>query len=172
MNRWLIQRWNEVVERESDIVWVLGDFGFPESRGPDAGEDLEVIFHKLRGIKNIVVGNHDEKNKTKVLRLPWENARKAVDGGTFLPHVVTFRDHERRVELCHYPMTTWKNAHKGALMFHGHSHNSLREKLNHRFDVGVDTPMAAGAPIPFDLLWETAQKQVFKAVDHHAQKEM
>ena len=169
MNRSLIERWNTVVTCESDIVWVLGDFGFKENTR-DGGEDLTVIFHKLRGIKNLVVGNHDEKNKT-AMNLPWENAVDIRDGNgklirTILPHLVTLKDQGRRAELCHYPLTTWKGAHRGALMLHGHSHGSLREKMNHRFDVGVDA-LGKGGPISFDHLWELAQKQSFQPTDHH-----
>jgi calcineurin-like phosphoesterase family protein len=173
MNRSLVERWNTVVTRESDVVWVLGDFGFKENTS-DGGEDLTIIFHKLRGIKNLVVGNHDEKNKTG-LKLPWDNAVPIRDGKgemerTILPHIVTFRDQGRRAELCHYPLETWKGAHRGALMLHGHSHGSLKRVIPHRFDVGVD--VFQKGPVTFDWLWETAQKQSYSPQDHHAEREM
>ena len=166
MNRWMINAWNNTVTRESDIVWVLGDFAFPKPHG--LGIDPEVIFYKLRGIKNFIVGNHDEKNKSGNLKLPWENRVEAKRGGVVLPFLTTFRDNGRRAELCHYPLETWKNAHRGALMFHGHSHGNLRNKIPHRFDVGIDVWRR---PMDFEELWELSQKQTFQPVDHHAQKE-
>jgi len=167
MNQWLVETWNNRVLRESDIVWVLGDFAFPARPG---GEPVEVLFHRLRGIKRFVVGNHDEKNKSNVLRLPWDNAEQIVGGGIRLPHLVTFRDNGRRAELCHYPLETWKGAAKGALMLHGHSHGSLKRVIPHRFDVGVDTELGAEGPIDFEKIWEIAMKQNYAPQDHHAEK--
>jgi len=168
MNDWLETMWNATVLRESDIVWVLGDFAFPYIKGTNERWHPEVLFHRLRGIKNLIVGNHDEKNKSGNLQLPWENRVAAVRGGHVLPYLVTYRDQGRRAELCHYPLETWKNAHRGALMFHGHSHGSLRRKIPHRFDVGVDV---WNRPMDFDELWEISVKQTFQPVDHHAVKD-
>lgn len=167
MNRSMIEAWNDTVTRESDVVWVLGDFGFK-------GDNLKEIFYKLRGIKRFVVGNHDEKNPVVMKRLPWDNQETLTTGGTRLPHIVTFRPgvgsgDMRRAELCHYPLETWKNAHRGTLMFHGHSHGSLKRVIPHRFDVGVDV---WDHPVDFEDLWEIAQRQTeYKAQDHHAQEE-
>jgi calcineurin-like phosphoesterase family protein len=156
MNRSLIERWNTIVTREGDSIWLLGDFGFKENTR-DGGEDLAVIFHKLRGIKHLVYGNHDEKNKT-ALKLPWET----------VTNLTTFRDTGRRAEMCHYPLETWKGSARGALMLHGHSHGSLKRVIPHRFDVGVD--VFKKGPVEFDDLWETAQKQSFDPQDHHGDK--
>lgn len=151
MNADIVAKWNAVVQRESDIVWVLGDFAFKHP----AGDDVVQLFYRLRGTKCLVVGNHDERNP-QVLRLPWE--RQA--------DLVTFRDNDRRAILCHYPLETWKGAHRGYLHFHGHSHGSLRRTIPHRFDVGWDV---LGAPVDFEQLWENAQRQSeYKPQDHHA----
>jgi calcineurin-like phosphoesterase family protein len=162
MNEWLIHTWNNTVRRESDIVWILGDFAFPNRKGELNSEE---IFWKLRGRKNLIVGNHDEKNKSLSIQLPWDNRVEATRGGYVLPYLTTFRDNGRRAELCHYPLETWKNAHRGALMFHGHSHGNLYNKVAHRFDVGVDV---WGRPMDFEELWELSQGQKFRPVDHHA----
>ena len=175
MNRSMIEAWNDTVTRESDVVWVLGDFGFKSS----TGDNLEEIFYKLRGIKRFVVGNHDEKNP-KAMKLPWDNKEtqnkedeQDEDGfsplGTRLPFLVTFRDVGRRAELCHYPLETWKNAQRGTLMLHGHSHGSLKRVIPHRFDVGIDV---WHKPVDFEDLWELAQNQMeYQAQDHHADVE-
>jgi len=164
MNRSMIEAWNDTVTRESDVVWVLGDFGFKSN----TGDDLEEIFYKLRGVKRFVVGNHDEKNPVG-MKLPWDNAEQMKGSGTRLPFLVTFRDNGRRAELCHYPLETWKNAARGTLMLHGHSHGSLKRVIPHRFDVGVDV---WHKPVNFEALWELAQNQrEYQAQDHHADSE-
>jgi len=175
MNRSLIERWNTVVTRESDIVWVLGDFGFKENTR-DGGEDLTIIFHKLRGIKNLVVGNHDEKNKG-AMKLPWENAVAIRDGKgelirTILPYLVTLKEAGVRAEMCHYPLETWKGSYRGALMLHGHCHGSLKRKIAKRFDVGVDTEIGRNGPIPLEVLVELASKETFDPVDGHGERDM
>lgn len=148
MNEALVARWNEVVLRENDEVWVLGDFGFVRK---DA-EDLLAIFWRLRGRKYLVVGNHDEKNP-QVLRLPWEK----------LTYLHTFKKDGVRAELCHYPMESWNQSHHGALHFHGHSHGTMGKRPR-RFDVGWDV---WGRPVEFEVLVELAAKETFIPTDHH-----
>lgn len=150
MNAGIIERWNNVVTRERDEVWVLGDFGFHTADGQDLGE----IFWKLRGRKSLVVGNHDEKNPT-VLKLPWERIER----------LHTYKgDAGHRAELCHYPLETWKGSWRGAMMLHGHCHGTLQRQLPKRFDVGIDVE---GAPVSWEDLVERAAAQVFVPVDGH-----
>lgn len=149
MNRSLVEKWNEVVLRERDEVWVLGDFAFARK-----GFDLHELFWALRGVKHLVVGNHDETNPA-VLRLPWESVQhlkmlKAPGG-------------DGRAVLCHYPMESWSQSHHGALHFHGHSHGTMR-KAPRRFDVGWDVWKR---PVPFDELLELGLKETWFPTDHH-----
>jgi len=153
MNAALVELWNGAVTRESDVVWFLGDFGY---HAP-AGEDLGVLFWKLRGKKHLVVGNHDVKNP-QVMRLPWERVE----------HLVELKDHGRRATLCHYPLESWPGSHHGSLMLHGHCHGTLRHVIPHRFDVGVDVRQQ---PVEWDRLVEEAAAQVFVPVDHHGEKD-
>jgi calcineurin-like phosphoesterase family protein len=146
MNQALIERWNSVV-RPTDTIWLLGDFGF----GP-----VSVVFEALQGHKRLVIGNHDEKNP-KVFKLKWE----AVED------IVTLKEEGVRAVACHYPMETWKNAHRGYLMLHGHSHGSLRRKMPHRYDVGVDVEPV---PVSLQALAARAAREPFEATDHHAQE--
>lgn len=153
MNLSLMTAWNTTV-KPGDTIWFVGDFGFHAKH--EGTIPLEEIFSQLSGHKNLVIGNHDEKNP-KVLALPWERKE----------NLVTVRDGEKRAMVCHYPMETWKNAHHDYLMIHGHSHGSLKTKLPHRFDVGVDVwPY----PVLFEFLWEQAQRQVFIPTDHHGEE--
>ena len=155
MNRGLVDRWNMQVTRESDVVWFLGDFGFhPGSSGP--GEPLDALFHRLRGAKSLVVGNHDERNK-QVLDLPWERVER----------LTTYRERGTRAELCHYALETWKGAFRGALMLYGHSHGTLKRKVAKRFDVGAD---CFWYPVPWYALLDLASRERFEAADHHEER--
>lgn len=148
MNAALIERWNSSVKL-TDTIYLLGDFAFSAKDG----EDIEGIFGRLHGHKHLVTGNHDERNP-KVLRLPWESVSM----------LKTVKDHGMRAEVCHYPLETWKQAHHGALMLHGHSHGTLKNVIPHRFDVGVDV---RERPMSFEQFHEIAAGQTFEAVDHH-----
>jgi calcineurin-like phosphoesterase family protein len=144
MNEGLIERWNAAVGPK-DTIYLLGDFGF--------GKDLDAIFARLNGHKHLVLGNHDEKNPA-VTKLQWESVRD----------IVTLREEGVRAVACHYPMETWKSAHKGYLMLHGHSHGTLRRKLPHRFDVGADV---FDTPASLRNLASIAAEEMFLPTDHH-----
>lgn len=154
MNRDLIARWNSAVLQERDHVWFLGDFAFTHA---DA-EDITKIFWQLRGVKHLVVGNHDEKNP-QVMRLPW----------TSMQHLKTFKSGGFRAELCHYPLETWKASWKGALMIHGHCHGTLKRKLPKRFDVGMDVEPI---PVEWGVLVNRADSERFVPVDGHGEEEV
>lgn len=152
MNEALTEVWNATVRKESDDVYLLGDFGFHAPTDPET-EDLGVIFWRLRGKKHLIVGNHDVKN-SQVMRLPWESVE-----------LIREAKHEgRRAVLCHYPMESWPGMHRGVAHFHGHCHGTLRRKMPKRFDLGVEC-------FPYPVAWEEihalADKEVFSAVDHH-----
>lgn len=63
MNKKLIENWNSIVEDE-DTVWVLGDY-FYFSEPLKSCVPLLVcreITHNLKGIKNLIIGNHDTQD--------------------------------------------------------------------------------------------------------------
>lgn len=115
----LIDAWNARVQPD-DSVWHLGDFAL----GRDA--DIEATFHRLNGVKHLVVGNHDEDRDT-ILALPWASlsriATTVVDG--------------QRIAMCHYPMKSWPHARKGAIHLFGHMHGRIRG-TKRSLDIGVD----------------------------------
>jgi calcineurin-like phosphoesterase family protein len=118
MNESLVERWNSVVTQK-DVVYFAGDFSFARA------EETERYFKALRGVKHLIVGNHDG-NATK--RLPWASVSDikevSVDGVKFV--------------ICHYPMEVWNGSHRGAFHVHGHSHGTLATKIVGRADAGVD----------------------------------
>lgn len=145
MDEALIRAWNSVV-KPTDEMHFLGDFGF--------GRDLASVFERLAGRKHLVRGNHDEQNP-RVLKLPWLSQKD----------IATLRQQGTKAIACHYPMESWRGAHKGYLHVHGHSHGSLKRKLPHRFDVGADV---YGVPVGLDELALVAAAQTFLPTDHHA----
>jgi calcineurin-like phosphoesterase family protein len=152
MNSELIARWNSAVLRESDEVWLLGDFAFTHAEAEDLGQ----IFWRLRGRKHLVVGNHDERNP-QVLRLPWEKIEK----------MHTFKSKGQRAELCHYPLETWKASWRGALMLHGHCHGTLKRKISRRFDVGCDVEHL---PVEWGDILARGLAEGFQPVDGHGEE--
>jgi calcineurin-like phosphoesterase family protein len=99
------------------------------------------------------VGNHDERNP-EVLKLGWESVR----------HLGIVKNDGVKVVVCHYPLETWASAHHGVLHFHGHSHGSLRRKIPHRFDVGVDV---YAEPQSWETLHAAASVEPYDPQDHH-----
>lgn len=150
MNEWIIETWNAVVG-PGDTVWFGGDFGFSNAYGAP----LDEVFAKLHGHKHLVRGNHDYQN-AKVLRLPWKSQED----------LATIRDNKRKIVLCHYPLETWNQAAKGYLHAHGHSHNSLKRVIPHRYDVGMDA-LGREGPVSFDFLWALGETEEFEPADHH-----
>ncbi|MBB4102369.1 hypothetical protein [Allorhizobium borbori] len=141
MDETLIDRWNAVVG-ERDIVYHLGDFAM----GLHDEERVRTIFGRLKGMKKLVLGNHDFKKANQmhptIARLDWLGTPTTALETT---------DYGRRVYLSHYAHRTWPGAHKGAVHFFGHSHGSL-PPLGRSRDVGVDCPDTGFAPRTFEEL--------------------
>ena len=53
MDKALIQNWNSIVNK-NDVVWVLGDISLGLKK-----EEIQKRISRLKGIKNLVKGNHD-----------------------------------------------------------------------------------------------------------------
>ena len=54
MNEYLIKKWNDKVN-ETDEVYIIGDFSFRSEYGANHYLD------RMKGIKHLVVGNHDHR---------------------------------------------------------------------------------------------------------------
>ncbi len=115
----MIANWNAVV-RHDDDVWHLGDFAL----GADA-KHVRSVFHRLNGIKRLVVGNHDRQ---ATLDLPW--AAKPA-------HMATTSIDGVRVVMCHYGLRVWPGMRRKAISLYGHSHGRL-PGASMSLDVGVD----------------------------------
>lgn len=58
MDEAFIQNWNSVVNK-NDVVWVLGDISLGLKK-----EEIQKRISRLKGIKNLVKGNHDHYNES------------------------------------------------------------------------------------------------------------
>lgn len=125
MNHSLINNWNSVVGVE-DHVWFLGDFSF----GKD--EETQWVLSQLKGIKHLIVGNHDRKGRPqKTFNKEWgkwfvdrnDYYRLNVDGHKFV--------------LCHFPFKSWE---RGYINLHGHLHNTPEtyKPVYRQYEVGCD----------------------------------
>ena len=151
MNDVLINNWNDVIG-EDDLCFILGDFSM---WGKQAWNN---ILDRLMGRKILIMGNHD-KDKN----VPIERFEIVTDG--FLNLRIKDDDKDKdgqRITVCHYPMLSWYQSHRGAWQLFGHMHNNsimpIEENLendevadfmkqqhhylmhlrNDQYDVGVD----------------------------------
>lgn len=104
----LIANWNKRIQAE-DTVYIVGDLFFRNKLA--AGDYLK----KLNGNKILIVGNHDHTWMSQV------NLDRAFAS---VVNLMTIKDGETSVVLCHYPMLSWRGSSRGSLMVHGHIHNN------------------------------------------------
>ena len=106
MDEVIINNWNSVV-RETDDVYIIGDFCYRSSRTP------LWYLKRLNGRKHLIIGNHDTH------LLDQEEVMKefvSVDKMTYL------KDGAYTITLCHFPMAEWNHYYRGAWHIHGHIH--------------------------------------------------
>lgn len=123
MNDYLIDRWNERVQK-GDVVYHLGDFGFTPRAKTEGIEKLQKIANRLKGKIILIKGNHDT-NVDSIKR--FETVKDY--------HVI--HSNNTRFVLCHYPMRSWQFMSKGSVHLFGHCHANLPPHYK-SFDVGVD----------------------------------
>ena len=139
----IIKCWNNVVKKDEDRVYVLGDFAMKLS---DKSEKLRYYFSRLKGRKHLIVGNHDLDEHGNIhptlLSLDWaerpEWMKITKDGG-------------HKLTLCHYGIREWQGKHSGAYHFYGHAHGRL-PALDRSRDVGCDMPDVNFTPKTFSQL--------------------
>lgn len=127
MNEGLITRWNEKVT-DNDDVYILGDFAFQSKSLPI--DTINLITHKLKGKKHLIIGNHDEWiNKIDVKPRLWAS----------MDYYAKIMDKNRIVILSHYPIETWDQEHYGSIHLYGHLHSTPTKLYqSNRYNVGCD----------------------------------
>ena len=151
----IIEKWNSLV-KSGDIIYHLGDFALTGSK-KDAPK-VQKILTRLHGNKWLITGNHD-REAVKVCR--WQKVLAyheiKVDLGG---------EYKQRIVLCHYPLRSWNQMHRGAYMLHGHSHGNLSDIGGKSMDVGVD--VHDYYPISLDEVVDYMSHRNKIIVDHHA----
>ena len=107
MNEKLINNWNKIVKDE-DEVYIIGDLFFKSQL------NVENYLKQLKGIKYLVIGNHD---KTWLDTLDYKKYFKATS------ELMTINDGKRDITLCHYPMVSFE----GRFHIHGHIHGNTND---------------------------------------------
>ena len=119
MNEELIKRWNEKIS-DDDIIFHLGDFSL-NSRS----EITKWILESLNGVKYLVSGNHERD----ILRKAWTK-KYFKEIKDILDITVLDNNKEQKITMCHYPMLSWYQSHRGSWQMYGHQHGSLDDKSN------------------------------------------
>ncbi len=109
----LIKRWNSVV-RNDDTVYIVGDFIWTK----DDNYWID-ICDELNGKKVLILGNHDKKEYSKVLRAKFEN----------IANLLEITDGGKHVIMCHYPIPFYRSDYNPDIyMLYGHVHNTREAK--------------------------------------------
>lgn len=140
MDRELICRWNERVQKE-DEAYILGDFCYRSDKSP------EWYLRQLQGRKHLIIGNHDE-----VLL----NNPKAMAYFETVETIACISDGERRICLSHFPLAEWSGMRKGYWHIYGHLHG--RKEAAYYYMKERERALNAGgmlngyAPVTFEEL--------------------
>ena len=107
MNEHIVKTWNETISKK-DAVYLLGDITMEK-------KNYEIVS-RLKGIINVVLGNHDERQHVREL-LKYVNT---VSG---------MIDYKNKVILTHCPVHPSQLEFRYSHNIHGHVHeNSLDDK--------------------------------------------
>ena len=150
MDKTIIDNWNSRVT-ENDEVWVLGDFSFR------AEKNAEMYLNKLRGIKHLLIGNHDRSWIGKIdlnkFFVSVDNLSCATVNG-------------KSIVMCHYPIMEWSGYYHGWYMVYGHIHNTVGQPywnliVENEFMLNAGVEVNNYYPVTFDELIEN--NQIFKS---------
>lgn len=127
MDSTLLENWNLIIE-EDDTVFVLGDFSWRLGNS-----QIHYYINRLKGNKVFIKGNHDKNEKAfPVLYDGFINIKvRDSDDKKFQGY--------QHITLCHYPMLSWYQSHRGAWQLFGHWHTlpdnqPLRRVEDHESD--------------------------------------
>lgn len=112
MDKAIIDNWNSII-KDDDTVISLGDFSW---RLGD--NNIRYYINALKGNKIFIKGNHDKNEKIFPIlydgfiniKVKDNNPTDSVEKGY------------QHITLCHYPMLSWYQSHRGAWQLFGHWH--------------------------------------------------
>jgi calcineurin-like phosphoesterase family protein len=161
MSEALVSNWNSVVS-PNDKVLLFGDVCFG-----NIDKSIEYLW-RLNGTICLLRGNHDDKSmgrKRFTDRFAWIK--------DYYEYTVKIGTKDQLIVCMHYPIASWRGAHRGSWMLHGHSHHSYHPGLPSTLDcgkildVGVDGRGYNYSPISFNHVSKIMEKKIFKRVDGH-----
>ena len=108
----IVARWNAKVG-DDDHVYLLGDVCY---KSPDS---VHKVLERLNGHIHLVIGNHDP---SRILK--HERAMKCFES---VDWIINIRDGDKQVCLCHFPIISWEQKHRGSYHVYGHVHTKINE---------------------------------------------
>jgi len=115
MNRSIIDNWCNVVQPDDTIIHA-GDFCWGDTK-------MWLYFlSQLTGNIILVRGNHD-----RIGTIP--KTHLALVAEILNIRVVEPDNTEQRICICHYPMLSWYQSHRGSWQLFGHLHGKLRDPV-------------------------------------------
>lgn len=128
MDKAIIFNWNSIIT-DSDTIFILGDFSWRLGNS-----EIKYYLSRLAGNKIFIKGNHDKNEKPfPTIYDGFVNIKvKDSDDKAFGGY--------QHITLCHYPMLSWYQSHRGAWQLFGHWHNvkvtpTLLENRKAEFEV-------------------------------------
>lgn len=153
MDRVMIERWNDTVRSDSTIFH-LGDVSLRKITATVG------ILQQLKGNINLIAGNHDSGLLKK---------QEFKDFFVETRELAEIQIGDDRIVLCHFPLESWHQMHRGAWHLHGHSHGSMKS-FGRRLDVGVDTHDFR--PYSFQEVKSIMDARAIESRDHHHPRHM
>lgn len=148
MNQTMIHNWNKAVLKNTDEIYILGDFLY---RG--TGSEANRILQKLKGRKFLIRGNHENYLNDK-----------DFDSSTFewIKDYYTFRENKRKIILFHYPILEWESYFSNSIHLFGHVHNTRSQYFEsilgpRAFNVGAE--MIDYTPISMQQIFEIVESK-------------
>jgi calcineurin-like phosphoesterase family protein len=145
MNQSLVKGINLHVE-PSDWLIHLGDWSF-------GGCPRIKEFREQINCNNIVLilGNHDQHIQRDSGGGPFRSLFHRAE--SYLEVFYSAGNHNSRIILCHYPISSWNEMHYGSYMLHGHQHlkGDSRFGIGRTMDVGACGTFSEGKFRPYHI---------------------
>ena len=115
----ILLKWNQAVTN-TDHVYILGDFIWKfTSKNRD---EVMRIIKEMNGNLHLIIGNHD--------RIEDSNFKKRFEEIVHYKRVDDVLDGKNRpVIMSHYYMPLYEQHYRGAILLHGHSHNTAESEI-------------------------------------------
>lgn len=115
----LVNNWNSVI-KNNDKVYILGDIG--RCGNNKDNEYLCSIISRLKGIRILIRGNHDDLKDNRIKQLFAETY-------DYLEAVDNYNGINQKLVLSHYPIFSWNEAYKDTILLYGHTHGNFDDQI-------------------------------------------